>query len=88
MFLTLAAAYQGAWKVQKCSKYCHLGEQELSKLLLQPSLSSSAASTSAVPEFVQPASPESYLKVCRHLVTLKFQHCAILSQLNSHEKAL
>jgi hypothetical protein len=28
------------------------------------------------------------LKVSNHLVTLKFQHCAIYSQLNQHEKAL
>lgn len=33
VYLTLAAAYQGAWKIQKCSKFCHLAEIELSKLL-------------------------------------------------------
>lgn len=29
-----------------------------------------------------------FLKISKFYVTLKFQHCAILSQLNQHEKAL
>ena len=31
---------------------------------------------------------DNFLKVSKFYVTLKFQHCAILSQLNQHEKAL
>jgi vacuolar-type H+-ATPase subunit E/Vma4 len=31
---------------------------------------------------------EQYLNISKHLIRIKFQHCAILSQLNLHEKAL
>lgn len=33
-------------------------------------------------------SKEHFLNVNKHLIRVKFQHCAILSQLNQHQKAL
>lgn len=65
LFVSLAAAYQGAWKIQKCNKFCDKGEEELLKLISEDS-------------------HEQFLKVSKYLATLKFQHCAILSQLNQH----
>lgn len=65
LFISLAAAYQGAWKIQKCNKFCEKAEEEMLKLLTEEN-------------------QEQFLKVTKYLVTLKFQHCAILSQLNQH----
>ena len=31
---------------------------------------------------------ESFLNITKHIIRIKFQHCAILSQLNQHERAL
>jgi hypothetical protein len=33
LFVSLAAAYQGAWKIQKCNKFCDKGEEELLRLI-------------------------------------------------------
>ena len=33
LLVSLAAAYQGAWKIQKCHKYCEKAEEELQKLM-------------------------------------------------------
>jgi hypothetical protein len=69
LYANLAASYQGAWKIQKCNKFCEKAEEEMTKLLNEEN-------------------KEQYLKISKFLVTLKFQHCAILSQLGLHEKAL
>lgn len=69
LLASLAAAYQGAWKIQKCHKYCEKAEEEIQKL-------------------ISVDDKEQFLKLSKFYVTLKFQHCAILSQLNNHEKAL
>lgn len=69
LYISLAASYQGAWKIQKCNKFCEKAEEELARVINQED-------------------KEQYLKLAKYLITLKFQHCAILSQLNQHEEAL
>jgi hypothetical protein len=39
-------------------------------------------------KLIQGDDKEQFLKISKLFVTLKFQHCAILSQLNQHGKAL
>ena len=33
LLISLAAAYQGGWKIQKTNKFCDKGEEELARLL-------------------------------------------------------
>ena len=69
LLVSLAAAYQGAWKIQKCHKFCEKAEEEMQRLICDEK-------------------KEHFLKISKCYVTLKFQHCAILSQLNQHQRAL
>ena len=33
LYISLAPSYQGAWKIQKCNKFCEKAEEELGKII-------------------------------------------------------
>lgn len=65
--MNLAYGYQNLRKLQKASRFCERAREELDRLI-------SMAKN-------EETSIEKYLKLSKFLVTLKFQHCAIVSQL-------
>lgn len=72
--MNLAYAYHLQRKLQKCNRFCEKAKEELERLIRIVKK--------------EEYSIGKYLKLSKALVTLKFQHCAIISQLEQHEKAL